>query len=304
MLSHILKKPVPIKILNISPGIPILSGNYSFVFNEVGEIVSLKKDYFEYTSPIKSRSEMIGYPIINSITIDSENRIIVDELKISSQFQEIIPLSSYIILVKKEDKWGLLSINRDEEAIRIDNERQKNSRMKKNTKRSIEFVLVNGNEKTKAYCVDAEGSRKYLEIIENRISVPMSFVKDNKVTIGLEIDEILLEPITFSTNIISSSPIGTYSPSSPIAKEDINVELETKTIGDGKRAVFYLKTKRSDYQKLKVLIGESEYRVSNKEQRFSAQISFNGKKEVKVNVIVKHITGKTLKIKQFSVYRK
>lgn len=304
ILSHILKTPVPINILNISPGFPISSDNYSFVFNKVGEIVSLKKDTVEYTSLKKDGSETVGYPTINNIVIDKAHRIIVDELTLSSQFQEIVPLSSNIILVKKENKWGLLNINRDQEAVRIDYEMQTNNKLNKNTKKNVEFILVNGNEKTKAYCIDDDGGRRYLEITEDRISVPISFSKDKKITIGLEVDGVLLEPITVSTNSISSSPIGSYSPSSPIVKGGIDVILMTEKIDDGNRAVFNIKTKRNDYKDLKVIIGGKEYGLSKKEQTFSAQISFKGKKEVRISVIVKHKTGLTVYNKQFSILRK
>ena len=292
IVSHIIpKNGVPIKTLDIVPGEPVLSGIFSFEFNETGEIVSLKKGYTEYTSHCKKFKGNISFPTVNSVTIDSLQRIIVDKVIISSQFQKIIPLSSKAILVKMAEKWGLLNIVRDQDAVSIQKEKQTNSEW-------ATFEIINGDAKTTAYYVDATGERKYLKIDENN-KVYVQIKKENKeVRIGLETDGIRLEPLSFSVNM---------EPPLQDVKGWIKVIQPIDHINDGSKAVFILETTRSDCDNLIVEIdGVVIHRGVSKKKKncISAPIMFKGRKEAKVNVRVKNGTGQTVYKKQFRVFCK
>lgn len=105
ILNHILpKKGLPINILNLTPDIPFSFGDISFVFNVIGEITSLKKENKEYVKSSYRNTKEFLFPLVDNITIDNEQRIIIGELKISPQFQDIVPLSSSHILTPVRDK--------------------------------------------------------------------------------------------------------------------------------------------------------------------------------------------------------
>ncbi len=287
------KKGLPINILKLTPDIPVSSGDISFVFNTFGEITSLKKNNKEYIkSPFKKTNSFV-FPLVDNITIDKEQRINIGELTISPQFQEIVPLSSSHLLVKKEGKWGLLNVDRNQDAVKID---EKPINRRKNNK-SIEFTIINGNDKTKAFYIDALGERKYLDIAESKISVPITLIgKDKKIIVGLEIDNVLLEPTMLSANV----------PSQNDSKGTISIKTKTEKINDGSAAVFSLETTRDDYKSLIVEINGISQKWGNSKlvTHRSSAISFRGRKEVSISVKVKDSSGKIVKRRNVSIYCK
>ena len=276
ILNQVLpKKGLPINILKLTPDIPVSSGDISFVFNAFGEITSLKKENKEYVS--------------------------FGELTISPQFQEIVPLSSSHILVKKEGKWGLLNVDRNQDAIKIDEKPI-------NRRRTIEFPIINGNDKTKAFYIDALGERKYLDIAESKISVPITLIgKDKKIIVGLEIDNVLLEPTMLSANNSYSNNFTLNSvPSQNDSKGTISIKTKTEKINDGSAAVFSLETTRDDYKSLIVEINGISQKWGNSKlvTHRSSAISFRGRKEVSISVKVKDGSGKIVKRRNVSIYCK
>lgn len=301
ILNQVLpKKGLPINILKLTPDIPVSSGDISFVFNAYGEITSLKKENKEYVKSSLRKTKEFMFPIVDNITIDNEQRIIVGELTISPQFQEIVPLSSSHILVKKEGKWGLLNIDRNQDAVKID-ERPINRR------RNIEFSIINGNDKTKAFYIDASGERKYLDIAESKISVPITLIgKEKKVTVGLEIDNILLEPTMLSANISYSNNSTLNTALSQNNSKRTIIKTKTEKINDGSAAVFSLETTRDDYKSLIVEINGISQKWGNSKlvTHRSSAISFRGRKDVSISVKVKDGSGKIVARRIVSIYCK
>lgn len=303
------KKGLPINVLKLTPGVPVSSDNISFIFNEFGEITSLKKSNHEYVVLSNRKTKESIYPTVDNITIDSVERIIIDELIISPQFQEIIPLSENQILVKKEEHWGILFVDRKQDVIKIKQEIINYNRSRKKT-RNIDLLIINGNDKTKVYRINSNGEKEYLEISEDRVTIPISLIaKDTALLVGLETDGVVLDPITIPTNQLS---FATTSPASTKnSKEGINVILteRTKYIDDNNKAVFLLDIKRNDYNKLimEISVNGNVRRskvTNNKQICASNDIKFNGKKEVKVNVKVKDGEGQIVCNKDFKVFHK
>ena len=194
----------------------------------------------------------------------------------------------------------MLNVDRNQDAVKIDEKPI-------NRDRNIEFSIINGNDKTKAFYVDALGERKYLDIAEGKITVPTTIIgKDKNLLVGLEIDNVFLEPTTLSA-INSYSKNSTFNPTPPQNnKGKTSISIKTEKINDGSAAVFSLETTRDDYKSLIVDIdgNSQEWGKSKLVTHRSSAISFRGRKEVKISVKVKDRLGRIVAKRNVSIYRK
>ena len=295
ILSHILpKKGVPINVLHITPNVPVSSGIYTFVFNEKGEISSLKKSSEEYNNKNITTIQS-AFPTIETVLIDNDEIINVGKIKISSQFQDVIPLTTNYILVKKEGKWGILFVDSNLEMPNLIIESQSNHQAYRKT---ILLRITNTTDKTKIYAFDTTGNRHNIDIIDGKVSIPTEFVnKEKKMRLCFEIDGILLEPYDFSVNIPEKK---TNNPSPNNDKKLIKVEL----ISSKKMAVFKIQVNRNDWKDCRIIINNGErQRVYSKGEEIykSGILNFNNRSTLNIPVKIEDASGRIIYNRLFEV---
>lgn len=171
--------------------------DFSIVFNNRGEISEIRVDKKHYHCEPKEypqKSNMSFSPA--GVKFDQKGRIQIDSLIICPQFQEVIPLTNDIILVKKENKWGMLEINRNNETVKFNLSKP----FLKRQTTDLEFGLSTTNkmEKMKAYICEQDGLT-FFDITDGKFTVPIKHLdKNNQITIGLEENGVLLEPVVLS----------------------------------------------------------------------------------------------------------
>lgn len=209
--------------------------DFSIVFNNRGEMSEIRVDKKHYHCeqkeyPPKDKT----YFSPTGIEFDQKGRIHIDSLIICPQFQEVTPLTNDIILVKKENKWGMLEINRNNETIKFNLAKP----FQKRQTTDLEFGLSTTNtmENMKAYICDQDGLT-FFEITDGKFTVPIKHLdKNNQITIGLEENGVLLEPIVLSmsekTTDISKFRISWYPskaiPVKPHGNATITVTIKKK----------------------------------------------------------------------------
>lgn len=185
-------------------GPQVASGSFSVTFNDIREPVSLSNDSKSVSFGVKTMPTAIEPHSIQGVTVSKDNSISVhDDLLISSQFSSVIPVSLSRILVKKDNKWGLLGIDitssgpvisstTDFESFRIDHASAIQER----------FKLSSFSSNVTVYTEDMSGGIAIKQQIDQDnpfFEVPLSYNNGNLLAkIGLIVDGIVLAPKEYS----------------------------------------------------------------------------------------------------------
>lgn len=178
----------------------------SFVEIEVDavvEIASIKKGNIDYQC-YKSSVEAKLLPQIRGIDIENDGTIKVGEMVICSQFQEAIVLSSERVLVKKDGSWSLLKFDLDDPLVEVILGEASTHKICHNA--PMCFQLKGKRENVKAYAIDNAGNMTFWDIdpATGSFYVPIHHFNENMeavATVGLSIDEVLLEPTVFTKRV-------------------------------------------------------------------------------------------------------
>lgn len=171
--------------------------------NALLEIVSIVKDKAHYNCSLNT-DNIISYPQVQGISIERDGTIKVGTMEVSPQFQESIPLTPVRVLVKKNDKWGLLALNPVAPSAKIT---FKNALVQDAYHAiPLSFQIEGNDNNTRAYSVDKAGNMTFWRIdsATNSFQIPMSQLNGNMeaiVTVGLETDGVLLAPTVFTTQV-------------------------------------------------------------------------------------------------------
>lgn len=293
------KKGLPLNIKTLTPDVPISSDDVSFIFNEYWEIKSIVNDNKEYLGTTCVGLQEFDFPTIDNVTIDSDRRIVVGEMKICPQFQEIVPLPSNIILVKKEGKWGLITFDLEQKMSTISFEKVSFNRSNQSSKRNIECTLSNTTEKTKAYIIDESDNKNVIDVVDGRFSVPANYInKDNIIRVGLVIDSIYLEP--------SNLPISTSSLQKPDNNLSKKERIKVKLINAERFASFEISSNRSDWDKCWIIInnGNKQHAKMNGTRYVSGELNFNGQNKLNIPIKILDGSGHIIYNKSFLVEKK
>lgn len=192
--------------------------------NSVIEMVSIKVGEKVYGCQAKtSGNDGIAFPNIQDIELTKSGVLEINQLKIASQYQEVIPVSSDYILVKKNGLWGIIRINRMQPAVTITSMQKGIIRLDHHASIKSPVELSRISSDVKVFAVGRSGEKTYVDYDENARAflVPLEVEEGClRARIGLEMDGILLEPETFSVPVIWSDGFEVRGPSSAIVVND------------------------------------------------------------------------------------
>lgn len=161
-------------------------------FNNQGQIAKLQKGSKTFEGTIGT--PVIEWPRVTDFEISHDNQITVSGKTFSSQLQSVIPLNSSTLLVKKDNKWGILMFERDQEAISILNKTDADNYQNGN---DMCFELTQIWTGMKVYALSDDG-RQEIGIANNRFNVPVIYASNQKkLVLQLEKDGIAFDSVSF-----------------------------------------------------------------------------------------------------------
>lgn|GEM_PF-5882430 len=163
-------------------------------FDNQGQIAKLENG--SKTFVITSGSPAIAWPRVTGFEISYDNQITVSGKTFTSQLQSVIPLNSSTLLVKKDNKWGILMFERDQETISILDKTDVENYHNGN---DMSFELSHAWTGVKVYALSDDG-RHEIGIANNKFNVPVGYASNSnqkKLILQLEKDGIAFEPMSF-----------------------------------------------------------------------------------------------------------
>ena len=169
--------------------------DFSIELNNRGEIMFIKDNNNILTSTLRDLPDKITLSSHEGIEVGEQGIIKVDSLILSPQFQEIIPLSGSLVMVKKDNKWGILEFDRSKAPVKISCEKPFYTSLDS----EIDFELSGKPENMRIYTFDAQNKTTFFDVTDGHFNIPKKYLDEKgRVILGIEENGIIMEPVEYT----------------------------------------------------------------------------------------------------------